>query len=97
MVLENSGDEPNKADTKKCKVLKEYYTKIKQKKKCHCRAGTGDDDGDGLLVPNPRGRSRSHRPPSRAPGSCPLPQDVVSHARILGDPRDRAIPGFSRP
>jgi hypothetical protein len=32
VVLGNSGDEPNKADTKKCQVPKVYYTKIKQRK-----------------------------------------------------------------
>jgi hypothetical protein len=31
-VLRNSSDEPNKVNTKKCHVLKVYYTKIKQKK-----------------------------------------------------------------
>jgi hypothetical protein len=31
-VLRNSSNEPNKVNTKKCHVLKVYYTKIKQKK-----------------------------------------------------------------
>jgi hypothetical protein len=89
----NSGDEPNKANTKKRQVPKVYYTKIKQ----NVIAGWAPATTTMMVMTTVMG-SQCLIPGAVAGVIGPLhllqdhvhcPQDVTSRSWILGDPRDR--------
>jgi hypothetical protein len=99
VMLGNSGNKPNEMAMKSKSQNILHQNKTKTHTKCYCRADTGDGDVDNrrLLVPNPRGHGRSHRPPSRAPGSHPTtPRMSLAVHGSRGIPEIGGIPRFSR-